>query len=76
MDPGFYGLIKDGNAIGGEEHNALEVFELAEEDCRTVSVLLWGVEWVMDWDDAYWQQDCFALFGLCFALLGRRRLRR
>ena len=31
MDARFYGLVEDGDAVGGEEHDALEVFELAEE---------------------------------------------
>lgn len=34
VDAGFYGFVEDGDAVGGEEHDALEVFELAEEDCR------------------------------------------
>jgi hypothetical protein len=34
VDAGFYGLVEDGDAVGGEEYYALEVFELAEEYWR------------------------------------------
>ena len=32
VDAGFDGFVEDGDAVGGEEDDALEVFEGAEED--------------------------------------------
>lgn len=45
MDAGFYGLVEDGDTVRGKEHDALEVFELAEEDWKRLLALRYRVRW-------------------------------
>jgi len=85
VDAGGDGFVEDGDAVGGEEEDALEEFELAEEDwwvglfVNDVNARLWFLEgnweWVMRELGAHllpWSSARIDLRRCFYALRGKR----
>lgn len=72
VDAGLEGLVEGADAVGGEEEDAVEVFERTEEDCKRCLAFTSG-----DLQgNAYWTREHSALGSHSRVPAGRHPLRR